>query len=71
MVRGTRPNVVGDGADSLLRVLPHATLITLHGAGHDPWFDWPKSFFAHVGRFLRMTLDYPRLRRQAGLDQQR
>lgn len=57
MVRGTRPNAVGDGADSLVRVLPNASLVTLFGAGHDPWFDVPGSFFAHVDRFLSLTLD--------------
>ena len=57
LLRGTRANVVGDGADSLVHRLPNAMLITLYGAGHDPWFDWPEAFFAHVERFLRTTLD--------------
>jgi pimeloyl-ACP methyl ester carboxylesterase len=58
VVRGSRPNAVGDGADSLLMVLPNARLVTLLGAGHDPWFDWPKSFFAHLERFLRVSLQH-------------
>lgn len=57
VLRGTQPNAAGDGADSLLQVLPNAHLVTLFAAGHDPWFDWPESFFAHVGRFLNVTLD--------------
>jgi proline iminopeptidase len=57
VLRGTQPNAVGDGADSLLQVLPNARLVTLFGAGHDPWFDWPGSFFAHVERFLSVALD--------------
>ncbi len=53
LIRGTRPNAVGDGAEALVRVLPDRTLITLMGAGHDPWFERPRQFFAHVERFLQ------------------
>lgn len=53
VVRGTRPNAVGDGAEALVRVLPDRALVTLRGAGHDPWFERPRQFFAHVERFLQ------------------
>jgi proline iminopeptidase len=52
VVRGTRRNMTSDGADALVRILPNRTLVTLMGAGHDPWFERPSQFFAHVGRFL-------------------
>jgi len=52
IVRGTRPNAVGDGAAGLMRVLPRRMLVTLMGAGHDPWYERPRQFFAHVERFL-------------------
>ncbi len=56
LIRGTGRNPVSDGADTLLRVLPNAQLISLAGTGHDPWLDWPEAFFAHVLRFLSSTL---------------
>jgi pimeloyl-ACP methyl ester carboxylesterase len=56
LIRGIGHNPVSDGADTLLRVLPNAQLISLAGTGHDPWLDWPDAFFAHVERFLRSTL---------------
>jgi pimeloyl-ACP methyl ester carboxylesterase len=52
VVRGTRRNAVGDGSDSLVRILPNSSLVTLMGAGHDPWFERSSQFFAHVERFL-------------------
>jgi pimeloyl-ACP methyl ester carboxylesterase len=62
LIRGTGPNLVSDGADTLLRVLPNAQLISLAATGHDPWLDWPDAFFAHVERFLRSALASPVLR---------
>ncbi len=62
LIRGTGRNPISDGADTLLRVLPNAQLISLAGTGHDPWLDWPAAFFAHVSRFLRTALADPVLR---------
>lgn len=62
LIRGTGRNPVSDGADTLLRVLPNAQLISLAGTGHDPWLDWPDAFFAHVHRFLESRLPDPVLR---------
>jgi pimeloyl-ACP methyl ester carboxylesterase len=64
LVRGMGRNLVSDGADTLLRILPDAQLISLAGTGHDPWLDWPDAFFAHVHRFLRGTLPNSVLRRE-------
>jgi pimeloyl-ACP methyl ester carboxylesterase len=64
LVRGTGPNRVSDGADTLLRLLPNAQLVSLAGTGHDPWLDWPEAFFAHVHRFLRSRLADSVLRRE-------
>jgi proline iminopeptidase len=59
ILRGTRPNPVGDGAVEVMRVLPARMLVTLMGAGHDPWYERPRQFFAHVERFLRRTIVLP------------
>ena len=56
LIRGTRPTLQRDGAPELMRVLRHGELVTLMGAGHDPWFDRPEQFFAHVERFLGLVL---------------
>jgi pimeloyl-ACP methyl ester carboxylesterase len=56
IVRGTRANAVGDGSAALLRVLRQGQLLTLMGAGHDPWYERPTQFFAQVERFLRRSL---------------
>jgi pimeloyl-ACP methyl ester carboxylesterase len=59
IIRGTRPNSVGDGAVGVMRLLPERILVTLMGAGHDPWFERPRQFFAHVERFLTRTIVLP------------
>jgi pimeloyl-ACP methyl ester carboxylesterase len=59
VVRGTRPNAVGDGADDLVRMLPQPALVTLMGAGHDPWYERSSQFFAHVETFLKRTVAVP------------
>jgi pimeloyl-ACP methyl ester carboxylesterase len=56
IVRGTRPNPVGDGAGAVVRVLPERVLVTLMGAGHDPWYERPRQFFAHVERLLTRAI---------------
>lgn len=56
LVRGTRRTVQGDGVPELMRVLRYGELVTLSEAGHDPWFDRPEQFFAHVERFLEGVL---------------
>ncbi len=59
IIRGTRPNSVGDGAVGVMRLLPERILVTLMGAGHDPWFERPRQFVAHVERFLTRTIVLP------------
>lgn len=59
IIRGTRPNPVGDGAVGVMRVLPERMLVTLMGASHDPWYERPRQFFAHVERFLTRTIVLP------------
>ena len=59
VVRGTRPNPMGDGAVGVVRVLPERMLVTLMGASHDPWYERPRQFFAHVERFLTQTIALP------------
>jgi pimeloyl-ACP methyl ester carboxylesterase len=59
VVRGTRPNAVGDGAGALVRVLSKRVLVTLMGAGHDPWYERPSQFFAHVESFLKRAVTLP------------
>jgi proline iminopeptidase len=56
IVRGTRPNLVDDGSAALLQTLGNGQLVTLMGAGHDPWFERPTQFFAHVERFLQRSV---------------
>jgi pimeloyl-ACP methyl ester carboxylesterase len=34
------------------RPLPHAKLVTMHGAGHFPHVERPAEFFGEVDRFL-------------------
>jgi proline iminopeptidase len=55
LVRGTRSSSQSDGTEQLARVLRRMILVTLMGAGHDPWYERPGQFFAHVERFLRHT----------------
>ena len=42
----------GDGGPGLAAILPNAKLVTIAKAGHDPWLDQPKTFFAAVHTFL-------------------
>jgi pimeloyl-ACP methyl ester carboxylesterase len=58
LVHGTRPNSTGDGAAALVRVLPSPVLVTLMGAGHDPWYERPEQFFAHVQRFMESVIGH-------------
>lgn len=41
-----------DAGERLARRLPHARLVTIPYAGHDPWLDQPADFFEAVRRFL-------------------
>jgi pimeloyl-ACP methyl ester carboxylesterase len=43
----------GDGGPGLAAILPNAKLVTVEDAGHDPWLDQPKLFFAAANSFLR------------------
>ena len=56
IVRGTRRTAAGDGSVALLQMLREGQLATLMGAGHDPLYERPTQFFAHVERFLRRSL---------------
>lgn len=42
----------GDGGPGVSAILPNAKLVTITNAGHDPWLDQPKVFFATARRFL-------------------
>jgi proline iminopeptidase len=42
----------GDGGPGLAGILPNAKLVTIDNAGHDPWLDQPKKFFAAANGFL-------------------
>lgn len=53
IVRGDSITGVGDGSKELAEVLPNAQVVTIEGAGHDPWFEQPASFFEVVVDFLR------------------
>jgi proline iminopeptidase len=53
VLRGTEPTVVGDGAATLACRLPGARVVSIDGAGHDPWFERPTAFFSSVRAFLR------------------
>ena len=53
MIRGTEVTPVGDESERLASSLVDARVETLLGAGHDPWFDQPATFFEIVRGFLR------------------
>jgi proline iminopeptidase len=53
VIHGSNPEqMAGDGGPGLAAILPNAKLITIADAGHDPWLDQPKVFFAVTTRFL-------------------
>jgi pimeloyl-ACP methyl ester carboxylesterase len=54
VIHGSNPEQMsGDGGPGLAAILPNAMLVTVANAGHDPWLDQPKVFFAAANRFLR------------------
>jgi pimeloyl-ACP methyl ester carboxylesterase len=53
VLHGSKPEQMsGDGGPGLAAILPYARLVTIEGAGHDPWLDQPKRFFAATSSFL-------------------
>jgi proline iminopeptidase len=59
VIHGSDPRQTpGDGGPGLAQVLPNAKLVTINNAGHDPWLDQPKLFFAAANNFLA-TLPLP------------
>jgi len=53
IIHGSDPEQMsGDGGPGLAAILPNSKLVTVTGAGHDPWLDQPKVFFAAARRFL-------------------
>lgn len=53
LVRGDRTSpTLADGSDELAGALANASLVTIEGAGHDPWYNRPDEFFQNVLRFL-------------------
>jgi proline iminopeptidase len=54
VIHGSNPEQMsGDGGPGLAAILPNAKLVTIPNAGHDPWLDQPKEFFAATNSFLR------------------
>ncbi len=54
VIHGSNPEQMsGDGGPSLVEILPNAKLVTVADAGHDPWLDQPKVFFAAANKFIR------------------
>jgi pimeloyl-ACP methyl ester carboxylesterase len=53
IIHGADPEQMsGDGGPGLAAILPNAKLVTVANAGHDPWLDQPKVFFAAANSFL-------------------
>lgn len=53
VIHGSNPEQMsGDGGPGLAAILPSAKLVTIADAGHDPWLDQPKVFFAAANSFL-------------------
>lgn len=53
VVRGTRaPAHQPDGSEEIVRTLPNARLLTIRGAGHDPWYSHPGRFFGRARAFV-------------------
>jgi pimeloyl-ACP methyl ester carboxylesterase len=50
---GDKHNLAVDAGANLAAKLPHARVVTIPGAGHDPWLDQPAAFFEAVLAFLR------------------
>jgi proline iminopeptidase len=65
VIHGSNPaQVSGDGGPGLAAILPNAKLATIADAGHDPWLDQPKVFFAAANSFLA---DLPTMRPKASI----
>lgn len=53
VVRGTTaPSHQPDGSAEIVRTLSDARLLTIPGAGHDPWYSHPEQFFTAARAFV-------------------
>lgn len=55
LVRGTGGHIP-DASEQIADALPNAWIVTIPGAGHDPWYEQPQVFFAEAKRFLSDVL---------------